>query len=68
MKMVRGVAQVVGLHNVPTTPRDMEALREWYYTVSTLYLYCMYSDILVLNVKFLQPPLEFHRRRADYAP
>ncbi|KAI0773740.1 histone deacetylase complex protein [Fomes fomentarius] len=31
MKIVRGVAQVVGLHTVPATPRDMEGLRQWYY-------------------------------------
>lgn len=33
MKIVRGVAQVVGLHTVPATPRDMEGLRQWYYEV-----------------------------------
>ncbi|KAI0723546.1 histone deacetylase complex protein [Earliella scabrosa] len=31
MKTVRGVVQVVGLHNVPATPRDMDELRKWYY-------------------------------------
>ncbi|KAI8994037.1 histone deacetylase complex protein [Trametes punicea] len=31
MRSVQGVVQVVGIHNVPTTPRDAGALRQWYY-------------------------------------
>nr|VWO99336.1 Transcriptional repressor TUP1 [Ganoderma boninense] len=38
MKTVKGVVQVVGHHNVPYTPRDMEVLRQWYYDASSLYL------------------------------
>ena len=34
MKTVKGVVQVVGHHNVPYTPRDMEVLRQWYYDAS----------------------------------
>nr|VWO99350.1 Transcriptional repressor TUP1 [Ganoderma boninense] len=35
MKTVKGVVQVVGHHNVPYTPRDMEVLRQWYYDASS---------------------------------
>ncbi|KAI0661449.1 histone deacetylase complex protein [Cubamyces menziesii] len=31
MKTVQGVVQVVGLHNIPATPRDAPALRQWYF-------------------------------------
>ncbi|TFK85072.1 histone deacetylase complex protein [Polyporus arcularius HHB13444] len=31
MRTVRGVVQVVGLHTIPATPRDMGELRQWYY-------------------------------------
>ncbi|KAI9061652.1 histone deacetylase complex protein [Trametes sanguinea] len=31
MKSVQGVVQVVGLHNVPTTPSHSGLLRQWYY-------------------------------------
>lgn len=33
MSTVQGVVQVVGHFNVPRTPRDPEALRQWYYQV-----------------------------------
>ena len=33
MKTVQGVVQVVGLHNIPATPRDAPALRQWYFEV-----------------------------------
>ncbi|KAI0769366.1 histone deacetylase complex protein [Trametes elegans] len=31
LKSVLGVVQVVGLHNIPATPKDTPALRQWYY-------------------------------------
>ena len=37
MKTVCGVVQVVGLHTIPATPRDMAELRTWYYDVRSQY-------------------------------
>ncbi len=34
LKTVEGVVQVVGLHNVPTTPPNTPSLRQWYFDVS----------------------------------
>lgn len=33
MRSVKGVIQVVGHYNVPSTPRDLDKLRKWYYEV-----------------------------------
>lgn len=41
VKTVEGVVQVVGLHNIPTTPPNTGNLRQWYFDVS-----CTSSDTL----------------------
>ncbi|TBU50538.1 histone deacetylase complex protein [Dichomitus squalens] len=53
MKSVQGVAQVVGNHNVPATPRDMEGLRQWYYDNSIV--------IVPSNHRIFQNPKTFKK-------
>ena len=57
MQIVQGIAQVVGLYNIPASPRDMEGLRNWYYEVG------MPPVGHVLCLMFISLTTELHRHR-----